>query len=172
MRTLVVVGRPESPMNAGAMLASRHAWASVVDASSWPVTATSVAMPPSAVTLCATFAAPPIRWLAWSNITTGTGASGEMRVTRPAMNLSSMASPTTSTWTRPRPAVIAWARSGPSGGSIGARRRERQRNQDEEQHQELGIAEVVLEQPGRQHAGGRCQRHGGEHTLARTVGRV
>ena len=58
---VVVVGLAESPISTGAMPASRHALASVAAASSWPDTATRVARPPSAVTLWATFAAPPIR---------------------------------------------------------------------------------------------------------------
>ena len=49
MRTLVVVGLAASPTSTGAIPASRHALASVAAASSWPVTATSVARPPSAV---------------------------------------------------------------------------------------------------------------------------
>src|SRR4051812_16666547 len=82
-----------------------------------------------------------------------------MRVTRPTMNLSSMASPTTSTCAPVKPAAIWRARSGVSGGRnmIRARRGERQGDEDEEEHQELRVAEVVLEQPGAKH-----RRHGGQ----------
>ncbi len=52
-------------------------------ASSLPVTASSVAEPSSAVTLRATFAAPPGRSSVRFTCTTGTGASGEMRLTSP-----------------------------------------------------------------------------------------
>ena len=52
-----------------------------------------------------------------------------------------------------------------------SRRRERQRDQDEEEHQELGVAEVVFEEAGREHAGGRRERHRREHTLALLVRR-
>src|SRR6185436_8853330 len=83
----------------------------------------------------------------------------EMRVTRPTMNLSSMASPTTSTWALPVAPAIRRARSGVTAGSsmVRSRRRERQRDDDEEEHQEFGVAEVVLE-----HARGEHRGHGGE----------
>ena len=103
------------------MPASRHARVSVAAPSSVPVTATSVADPPSAATLLATLAEPPMRCSSWSNVTTGTGASGEIRVTRPTMNLSSMASPTTSTCAPAKLRVICCARS--SGTAAEAFRR-------------------------------------------------
>src|SRR5207248_1769678 len=109
--------------------------------------------------LCATLAAPPIRCVSWSNVTTGTGASGEIRVTRPTMNVSSIASPMTRMCAPEKAETRTVARSGASGGSsiFAARGRERQRDEHEEKHQELGVAEVVLEE-----AGGEHRRNGGE----------
>src|SRR5687767_11349337 len=151
MRTLVVVGRLASPTSDGAIPASRQACASVAAPSSWPVTATTDAWPPSAATLFATFADPPMRYISWSKATTGTGASGEMRVTRPTMNLSSIASPTTRTWAPANAAVIRRARSGAIGGSSIGGSGERQGHQHQEQHQKLGIAEIVFKQARAQH---------------------
>jgi hypothetical protein len=44
-----------------------------------------------------TLPAPPMRYSSWSCSTTGTGASGEMRLTRPMTKWSSIRSPATST---------------------------------------------------------------------------
>ena len=71
--------------------------------------------PPSARTFAATLPAPPTWKLSRSTSTTGTGASGEMRDTRPHRNSSSITSPTTST-RRPRIAeTMARARAGERG---------------------------------------------------------
>ena len=86
---------------------------------------------------------------------------GKIRVTRPTMNLSSMASPITST-RAVRGAGDRRARSGVTGGSsmrIGSFRGKRQRDDDEEEHQEFRVAEVVFE-----HAGGQHRRKSGERT--------
>src|SRR5262245_26775858 len=150
------------------MPASRQARTSVDAASSRPVIATSVVCPPSATTLLATFAAPPIRYMSWSCATTGTGASGEMRVTRPTMNLSSMASPITSTCALLVAPAIRRARSGVTVGSsmrIGSLGGEGQCDDHEEQRQEFRVAEVVLEHAGREHRRNRGERAGGEHTI-------
>src|SRR5262249_29499102 len=123
---------------------------------------------PSAVMLCATLAAPPILTVLCVNATTGTGASGEMRVTRPTMNLSSIASPMTRMRALPAALASRRARSGVTGGSsmrIGALRGEWQRDDDEEEHEELGVAEVVLEHAGRQHGGDGGQCTGGEYPV-------
>src|SRR5687767_15762169 len=85
-----------------------------------------------------------------------------MRVTRPTMNLSSMASPMTSMRALPAAPAIRRARSGVTGGSsmrLGSLCGERQRDDDEEEHQEFRIAEVVFEHTGRRHG-----RDGGEGT--------
>src|SRR6185437_2567337 len=102
----------------------------------------------------------------------GTGASGEIRVTRPTMNVSSIASPTTTMCAPGNAAIRREARSLASGGSsiictprgsapresrLVVCRCERQRDEDQEQHEELGIAEVVFEQAGSEHGA-----HGGE----------
>ncbi|MCY1293786.1 hypothetical protein D9M69_440550 [compost metagenome] len=52
-------------------------------ASSWPVTPISEAGAPSAAMFSATLAAPPGRSSIWSTLTTGTGASGEIREVLP-----------------------------------------------------------------------------------------
>ena len=117
----------------------------------------ATAVPPSAAMLCATLAAPPSRTCSDSNRTTGTGASGEMRVTRPTMKRSSITSPTTST----RQAGESRRRDRARGAASSARQRHataadatvgrgRQRDDHQEQHQDFGVAEVVLEQPGGQ----------------------
>ena len=91
------------------------------------------------------------RYSDWKR-TTGTGASGEIRVTRPTMKRSSITSPTTSTGrpanratrSRARPASSAGQRH--AGGRTGRRRPAASRHQ--EQHQHFGVAEVVLEEAG------------------------
>src|SRR5688572_17633566 len=78
------------------------------------------------------------------------------------MNLSSMASPITSTRALLAAPAIRRARSGVTGGSsmrIGSFRRKRQCDDDEEEHQEFRVAEVVFE-----HAGGQHRRKSGECT--------
>ena len=83
--------------------------------------------------------------LATRNCTTGTGASGEIRVTRPTMNRSSMTSPTTSTGRPAKRATRSRARAGVERRQRHAERTartravggERQRDEDQEQHQEL-----------------------------------
>ena len=86
--------------------------------------------------------------------TTGTGASGEMRETLPQTNSSSMRSPTH------EHALVAHRgderlrardreeRHGAQAGSGLAPRGERHRSQQQDEHQHLGVAEIVLEQPG------------------------
>ena len=105
----------------------------------------------------------------------GTGASGEMRVTLPTMKRSSMTSPTTSTWWPATAAPRARGRArGSSGGSVMRERRTAAGRAaangsvmtQQQHHQELGIAEVVLEQPGGQHRGHRGERRRGEHPVA------
>src|SRR5437660_10247247 len=81
-----------------------------------------------------------------------------MRSTRPMTKWSSIRSPTMST-ARPRARSSSVGRSagaagmddGRGGDAWGALRRVGQRHEDEEQHQELGVAEVVFEQSGREH---------------------
>src|SRR5512142_819283 len=104
----------------------------------------SVGAPPSAWMLWATFAAPPSRNSSRSKRTTGTGASGEMRST----------SPTTTTG-RPDRRAISWRASDAFMHRVGRRLfgGEGQRDHDEQQHQELGVAEVVLEEAGGEHRG-------------------
>src|SRR6185436_16776199 len=72
-------------------------------ASSLPIAPSNSVAALRAVRLRATLAAPPGIEFSRSNSTTGTGASGEIRATRPQMNWSSMTSPTTSTrvWLAP-----------------------------------------------------------------------
>ena len=81
--------------------------------------------------LCATLAAPPMRFSSRSNWTMGTGASGEMRVTRPIRNWSSITSPTTRTRAREtvppgrgraRGSVSPAKRAGLTAGRSGRRR--------------------------------------------------
>src|SRR6185295_4565962 len=78
-----------------------------------------------------------------------------MRVTRPTMNLSTIASPMTRTFTVCTRETISRARSGASGGSsiVAAGSGEGKSDEHEEEHQKLGVAEVVFEETGRQHAG-------------------
>src|SRR3970040_1075849 len=100
-----------------------------------------------------------MRYISWSKATTGTGASGEMRVTRPTMNLSTMASPMTRTLAPPARDAIWRARSGVRVGSsiVAVGCGKRQCHEDQEEHQELRVAEVVLEEPGGEHS--RDRRH-------------
>src|SRR6185503_10791125 len=171
MRTLVVVTRSESAARQPAsMPASRQPRVSRLPLPSWPMTPISVAWPPSAVMLCATLAAPPMRCVSSRNATTGTGASGEMRVTRPTRNVSSIASPMTSTCVLENAETRRDARSGASGNSviIAARRRKRQRDEHEEQHQKLGVAEVVFEESGGEHRADRRERRCGRNFVALT----
>ena len=86
-------------------------------ASSRPMTPSASAEVFKAVRLRATLAAPPGMKLSRSNSTTGTGASGEMRETRPQMNWSSITSPMTST--RVRAAACRIRRTRSTGRSRG-----------------------------------------------------
>src|SRR5215213_9536085 len=90
-----------------------------------------------------------------------------MRVTRPTMNRSSMASTRTTMGAPLKPEVIRAARSGASGGSsiIGANGSERQRDEHEEHHQELRVAEVVLDHAGAEHRGDYRQPAGGKRRI-------
>src|SRR5688572_14630220 len=89
-----------------------------------------------------------------------------MRLTRPTMNLSSIASPTTRTCALANAAAIRRALSGASGGSVIVNCREGERDEHQEQHQELGVAEVVLEEPRGEHRGRCRQRRRGKHGFA------
>src|SRR5882672_1429294 len=117
--------------------------------------------------LCATLAAPPIRCVSWRKATTGTGASGEIRVTAPTMNVSSMASPTTRTWAPAKPDTRRVARSVASGanGMVAAGSREWQRDEHEQEHQEFGIAEVVFEEARSEHRRDGREPRGGRHLV-------
>ena len=84
-------------------------------------------------------------------------------MTRPAMNLSSMASPTTSTWVRAMPVTRCAPGQARSAAASTGRCRKRQRDQHEEEHEELGVTEVVLEQSRGQHCRQRRQCRRGEH---------
>ena len=150
---------PDVPMPRAA--GRRAAWR---PAASCPTTPTSCdAGRRARATLCATLAAPPMRHSSRSNSTTGTGASGEMRSTRadeelvehdvaddeqraPVRSGRGVACPVRRR-SRARDGDRRAAHSG--GAAIGG---ERQGDEDEKQHQELGVAEVVLEQPGGEHA--------------------
>src|SRR5438093_1808190 len=119
--------------------------------------------------LCATFDAPPSRTCSDWNCTTGTGASGEMRVTRPTMKRSSITSPMTRTRTPAKRASRSDARAGVSSGSVTSgspdgphlwragvpNRGGGQRDDDQEEHLHFGIAEVVFEESGGQQRGDR-----------------
>src|SRR4029450_3262838 len=119
--------------------------------------------PPSEAMLWATFAAPPRRYSSRSNRTTGTGASGEMRSTRPIMNWSSMTSPMTvilrpanpDSRSATRHLRLCRRRLRPRGS-------ERQRDQAEEQHQKFRVAEVVLEHARCEHRDS-CRESSGGH---------
>ena len=120
-----------------------------------PTTPASTAAPPSARTLPATLPAPP-RWKLWPvTSTTGTGASGEMRATLPQRNSSSITSPTTSTrLPRMRRAAPARGASRERHSAVHGRRRLAPAQaygsavSSEHEHQDLGVAEIVFEQPG------------------------
>src|SRR5579864_7842038 len=162
MRTFSVVGRPGSSTMPSALMAaaascSRSRW----PAASTPTTPTSSARPPSAAMLWATFAAPPIRTYSDWNRTTGTGASGEIRVTDPTTKRSSITSPTTRTGTPRNRAIRSDARRGSSGGSmpIGGGG---QRHEDQEEHQHFGVAKVVFEEARGQQRGDDPQGAGGQ----------
>src|SRR6185295_11474265 len=192
MRTFSVVGRPGSctspstPTPAAASCSHNRS-----PAASAPIVPTSVARPPSTAMLFATLAAPPSRRCSDSNRTTGTGASGEMRVTRPTMKRSSMTSPTMRIGRPEKRPISCWARSAWRDGrgskyEVRSQKYERQtaesgceksyfilrtsscvlrtscfvggegeRDDDQEQHQKLGVAEVVLEESRREHRGDR-----------------
>ena len=84
MRVLTVVGRLGSAINCDArMPRCSSAPRSVAPSASSPVTDNSTGSAPSARRLAATFPAPPSVKFSRSISTTGTGASGEMRSTRP-----------------------------------------------------------------------------------------
>src|SRR5688572_15556514 len=89
-----------------------------------------------------------------------------MRVTRPTMNLSSIASPMTSTWAPANAPVMRRARSGASGGSSIGGSREGQRNEDQEEHQKLGVTEIVFKQSRAEHGDDGRQRGRGQHLVA------
>src|SRR5438067_1490145 len=92
-------------------------------ASSRPMTPRRSAEAFSAVKLRATLAAPPGMKFSRSKSTTGTGASGEMRETRPQTKWSSITSPTTSRWRLRERAINSCTRlrlilTMPSKGSV------------------------------------------------------
>ncbi len=66
--------------------------------SSCPVTPIRNGLAPRPAIFAATFAAPPATRLVFSRLTTGTGASGEIRRTLPHQYLSSITSPITRTF--------------------------------------------------------------------------
>ena len=111
MRILVVVRRRaeltrlRQPMRSEASKSRR-----VLPASSLPITPAKSALPPRAVTLRATLAAPPGIKFSRSKSTMGTGASGEIRLTRPQTNWSSITSPMTHSRARDAAAKSSWSR--------------------------------------------------------------
>src|SRR5688572_13299232 len=139
--------------------------ASRFPSSSWPTTPIVCTRPPIATMLLATFAAPPRRYSSRSYWTTGTGASGEMRSTRPTTKWSSITSPTIRI---DRPAIFS-SRSCTcmSGGTYGRNSGGRgggrafggvgKRDDDEKQHQEFRVVEIVFK-----HAGGHHRDDAGE----------
>ena len=115
------------------------------------------------------------------NRTTGTGASGEMRVTAPDDEAIEhhVADDEHAAAAEPRHAV-ARAPASIGGSVMRARRAAARRPANgsvtsmQEHHQELGVAEVVLEQAGGQHADQRGERGGRAalRTVRRSFGRV
>ena len=130
--------------------------------------------------LAATFAAPPRRYSSRSNCTTGTGASGEIRVDPAEDEVVEH--------------QVADDEDGPAGDPVEQRvesghrqaacdgwrtRRRRcrraiggvgERHEQQEEHQELGIAEIVFEHAGGEHRDDAGQRRGGQRTAAATIG--
>src|SRR5690242_8512618 len=95
------------------------------------------------------------------------------------MKRSSIASPMTSTCADANPATSCRARSAASGGSSTVVRvigrsdgRKRQRDEHQEHHQELGIAEVVLEEAGGDHGSNGRQRRRGQDAIPSTAERA
>ncbi len=85
-RVFSVVGRVRSTTRVVVIRGSRLSnAASMAPCSSAPRIPTRSTRAPSAATLRATFAAPPSRKASRSTVNTGTGASGEIRVTVPWM---------------------------------------------------------------------------------------
>ena len=98
MRVLIVVGRDLSAINKSSVwkvLFSLTELRILSPAKSSPTTPITHACAPSASRLANTFAAPPRCVDSRLMSTTGTGASGEMRVTSPQRNSSSITSPST-----------------------------------------------------------------------------
>ncbi len=97
-RVLRVVGRPSSTtIPAVSTPRLRTSVSSLLPVSSEPTTPAKYARPPAEQMLFRTFAHPPSMKLSFFTSTTGTGASGEIRETRPQMKWSAMISPTTRT---------------------------------------------------------------------------
>src|SRR6185503_14610884 len=80
-------------------------------AASLPITPTTDPRAPSATRFASTFAAPPRCTDSRRTSTTGTGASGEIRVTSPQTNSSSITSPSTTTLRSRRRSRISEARA-------------------------------------------------------------
>ncbi len=115
MRVLTVVGLPSSATmsdsSSPAASISRNSPRTRSPARSSPMTPTREARAPSARRFASTLAAPPSRADSRRMSTTGTGASGEMRVTSPHTNSSSITSPYTTTRRSRTAATISTARS-------------------------------------------------------------
>src|SRR3990170_386287 len=168
-RTFFVVRRPGSSTRPACPIPSpARSRLSARASSSWPTTPARSTGPPSARTLCATLAEPPTRRCSLANRTIGTGASGEMRSTWPTMNWSTITSPTTRTGERAKRATSSRARAGGTwSGNVGPFGGEGQGDEQQEQHEELGVTEVVFEHPGGQHTDGRGEPGGREVGLGR-----
>ena len=162
MRTLVVVGRLASPTSDGAMPASRHAWASVarrvVHAGDGDERRLSAER--RDVVRHVGRAAHPQHLVI-------EGDDRHRRLGRDARDAADDElvehgvaddEDAGAAGRRRDPARAVrrdgWQQHGPVD------RRKRQRDEHEEQHQEFGVAEVVLEQAGGEHRGDRRQRRG------------
>src|SRR5262245_9469768 len=120
MRVLIVVGRPATGRSpATPMPTSPKRRVRSAPSASSPCRPTGMASPPRATTLLATLPAPPSEALSRSTRTTGTGASGEMRLTLPHRKWSIIRSPRTTTRAPTKRAAMAAARArSRAGGAV------------------------------------------------------
>src|SRR5450631_124379 len=152
MRVLRVVGRSDTTImpRVSTAISSKSVRARWPSASP-PTAPTKATVAPSARRLFATLPAPPSvnEWL--FTLTTGTGASGEIRLTRPQIHSSIITSPMTTT-RRPAMrasnslAVGAAMTSSPTAHDPLGRFQQRLRAK-------IGLGPVVRDRPGNEHAG-------------------
>src|SRR5690606_14859392 len=156
-RVFVIVGRPLLSTKRQSMPPRASSPRSSSASGSHPTTPSRVVRAPSVARFTATFAAPPGRSSLVCTWTTGTGASGEMRLGPPNRERSSITAPATSTRATEKSGIASvtaayypYARDRESGGSDTRSQVRDEQREDRQRAKQADDEPVAPEQPSPQ----------------------